>query len=436
MNQVYFKNIQQIIVDHLEKSNDSIRIAVAWFTDLRIIKVLEKCLDNGINIKIILTNDRINDKEIYRELVNKGADVRFTKSLMHNKFCVIDNSILLNGSYNWTYNAKLNNENINVINDYNLCSEFLSEFDKIFSKAVSIKTFIKSDEEKLSEFMIENELTFDFPYFYRKEVRDGHFWFLLRSRDDIKKLQKGVESFTGGISRFFKTNYENCFNENRLIYFDNVPIKNENSKLILFNEDTIVVENYYQRDTYTITGTAYSINKNGEKLDVIYFDKKDDDGNYIMKNKSKVYGKDLKEIIPELDIPKSLNIFDYNKFVEHIKREVGDIKMVYDYLSYEPHIYGLIMMEGVEKNKIHTSDSIYMTLMNNIAKFTLQEIYDQTLKSLRYDGYLKSKPASLDFESRYTAYKAVFNKIRSLKLSDEVNVILNNTESSINKWNR
>ena len=52
--------------------------------------------------------------------------------LMHNKFCIIDNSILIFGSYNWTKKAKSNHESITVIEeDYNLILDFNQEFDKI-----------------------------------------------------------------------------------------------------------------------------------------------------------------------------------------------------------------------------------------------------------------------------------------------------------------
>ena len=34
--------------------------------------------------------------------------------MMHNKFCVIDRSTVINGSYNWSYKARQNHENITV----------------------------------------------------------------------------------------------------------------------------------------------------------------------------------------------------------------------------------------------------------------------------------------------------------------------------------
>lgn len=77
----------------------------------------------------------------YRELTDNGGKIFWIGKegtyapLMHNKFCIIDNSILIFGSYNWTQKAKSNHESITVIEeDYNLILDFNQEFDKIKNK--------------------------------------------------------------------------------------------------------------------------------------------------------------------------------------------------------------------------------------------------------------------------------------------------------------
>jgi hypothetical protein len=57
------------------------------------------------------------------------------EALMHNKFCIIDNRVLITGSYNWTQKAKSNHESITIIEeDDNLILDFNQEFDKIINK--------------------------------------------------------------------------------------------------------------------------------------------------------------------------------------------------------------------------------------------------------------------------------------------------------------
>ena len=71
----------------------------------------------GVDIQII--SDDVHGKMLgsdLQDLADCGIPVHFDnnkKSLMHNKFCIIDDKIIINGSFNWSVNAvKSNNENI------------------------------------------------------------------------------------------------------------------------------------------------------------------------------------------------------------------------------------------------------------------------------------------------------------------------------------
>ena len=53
-------------------------------------------------------------------------------AFMHNKFCIIDDEVLITGSFNWTYNASKSFENSIVIrNDYKLIKAYLHEFEDL-----------------------------------------------------------------------------------------------------------------------------------------------------------------------------------------------------------------------------------------------------------------------------------------------------------------
>ena len=54
---------------------------------------------------------------------------------MHNKFVIIDDDILLNGSFNWTFSAVTkNNENIAVSGDKKLIRRYNEQFEKIWEE--------------------------------------------------------------------------------------------------------------------------------------------------------------------------------------------------------------------------------------------------------------------------------------------------------------
>ena len=153
---VYFSQIQEQIIQHINNANSEIVIAVAWFTDKAIIKAILNSLKKNIRVRILFYDDKINKKELYERLFDLGAEIRYTKTMMHNKFCVIDKSIVINGSYNWTQNASLNNkENIQIsYGDEKLSYSFILEFERLFDGAIDYKYYI--DGYKKMELDIES----------------------------------------------------------------------------------------------------------------------------------------------------------------------------------------------------------------------------------------------------------------------------------------
>jgi len=52
---------------------------------------------------------------------------------MHHKFCIIDKTILITGSYNWTRSAaERNQENILVTTEEEVTKSYLREFEKLW----------------------------------------------------------------------------------------------------------------------------------------------------------------------------------------------------------------------------------------------------------------------------------------------------------------
>ncbi len=136
-NDVRFKQIENLIIGELEWAKVSIFLAVAWITNDRIVKKLKEKHEQGLDVCVIVNRDAINEQyhsdfggiPVYSKRGDRGG-------IMHNKFCVIDNQIVLSGSYNWTNNAAFrNDENINKLEDRSLVSNYTIEFKKLKSKA-------------------------------------------------------------------------------------------------------------------------------------------------------------------------------------------------------------------------------------------------------------------------------------------------------------
>ena len=92
----------------------------------------------GIKIRILTDNDKSFDRgSDIESLSENGIEVKVdsTKHHMHHKFAVIDSSVLITGSFNWTRSAtEYNNENILVCNDVNAVKRYEQEFNRLWDK--------------------------------------------------------------------------------------------------------------------------------------------------------------------------------------------------------------------------------------------------------------------------------------------------------------
>jgi len=81
----------------------------------------------------------------HEDLSNAGINVKKDKAAasgyaaMHNKFAVIDQRIVITGSYNWTTNATQNNdENLIIITSRDAAAKYNVEFERIWALAVDL----------------------------------------------------------------------------------------------------------------------------------------------------------------------------------------------------------------------------------------------------------------------------------------------------------
>ncbi len=133
-----FENIAEHIQQEIRSAQKSVFIAVAWFTNKSLFNSLVERAKAGCTISLIISNDSINSNAQNDFSILEKYNSRFYKvggddaELMHNKFCVIDYSTVITGSYNWSYKAESNFENVIIThNDTLLAEQFISEFNKI-----------------------------------------------------------------------------------------------------------------------------------------------------------------------------------------------------------------------------------------------------------------------------------------------------------------
>lgn len=237
MGIVYFNDIENAISSLISSSEEKIYVAVAWFTNKVLFDELNKALQRNVNVKVLILDDILNRNEFgldFGLLANNGADIRFStsqKGIMHNKFCVIDDKVIT-GSYNWTYHANKNSENIVVIDEPNLTISYSTQFETLFCNAKPITLpyeFLNWTEVKeevfselysniLREVLIENEA----------------------DKDDKKaKLEKIKESYQNGTTEDVEKDYNRHVHEDYVTITDVLTNPNIDFTYKLWKRDKI-----------------------------------------------------------------------------------------------------------------------------------------------------------------------------------------------------
>lgn len=144
MIEACFDKIEEVISSKLSNAQNRINVAVAWFTNERLLERLKCALDNKVEVCVVVLDDILNRSEMgldFGQLISKGADVRMynaTNNIMHHKFCVIDD-VVITGSYNWTYFANTNKENIIVTNSSEVVEDYVKQFHEIFELSSKVE---------------------------------------------------------------------------------------------------------------------------------------------------------------------------------------------------------------------------------------------------------------------------------------------------------
>lgn len=226
--------IKQRIITEIKNAKISIKIAMAYFTDKDIAMALVEAKKNNINIDIILSSNMQNETV---KLILKGAGINIhsfetgdSRGIMHHKFCLIDNKLSINGSYNYSFNASNNNvENIQVSNDTAVYEQFDSEFERLRN---NIENHINSaDNARTNEDKNQLNQPNSVINIFSKQINDLIFSSVqIDTNQYIDKGYNDSKNNKGNID-IFKTEYNNIKQDIRR-YATDEGLGNTKSKLI------------------------------------------------------------------------------------------------------------------------------------------------------------------------------------------------------------
>lgn len=127
--------ISRQIIREIDNAQSSVDVAIYSFTSRDIAKSLHNAQKRGVNVRIILDGGRAkNSISSYIFFRKNNLNQKLVEPTMHNKFAIIDEKLLITGSYNWTVSAeKRNFENILFIrNSPDVIKQYKAQFDGLW----------------------------------------------------------------------------------------------------------------------------------------------------------------------------------------------------------------------------------------------------------------------------------------------------------------
>jgi phosphatidylserine/phosphatidylglycerophosphate/cardiolipin synthase-like enzyme len=130
---------QDRIVELLEGAENNIRFLAFVFTDNEMTQVLSQQHEAGVTVQGIVESRNVNDPGSDVDILQMvGIDVRLDGNPynMHHKVMIIDDAIVITGSYNFSRSAAdYNDENVLILHSPEIAAHYLDEFERLYSEA-------------------------------------------------------------------------------------------------------------------------------------------------------------------------------------------------------------------------------------------------------------------------------------------------------------
>ncbi len=126
---------EEAIIKKINKAKKSICFATFTFTNRKIANAIVRKFNQGIEVRGIIERESFSPYCRYWLFKDIKADIKWDNNfyLLHHKFFIIDNEILITGSYNPTRAAEeRNGENILILENPEICSIYQEEFKRLW----------------------------------------------------------------------------------------------------------------------------------------------------------------------------------------------------------------------------------------------------------------------------------------------------------------
>lgn len=140
---IYFSpddHVQAALIDLLDNAQSSIYFLAYSFTADPLGEAMRQRAAAGVKVSGVMEAEQVasNAGTEFDAFRAAGLDVRLdgNRGQMHHKVMIIDNQIVVTGSYNFTASAEnTNDENLMVIYDPDIAQQYLKEFQRVYAQA-------------------------------------------------------------------------------------------------------------------------------------------------------------------------------------------------------------------------------------------------------------------------------------------------------------
>ena len=149
---------EEKVVSMLRTCKKTLDIAIFSLTLDSIAEAILEAFQRGIKVRVIADDECAKNKgSNIKLLASVGVPCKTDNAIyhMHHKFAVIDSSVVIMGSFNWTGQAvKYNQENIFFYEDKNIANQYAKEFENLwnsFNTVIDKKEAQKAVDEEAKE---------------------------------------------------------------------------------------------------------------------------------------------------------------------------------------------------------------------------------------------------------------------------------------------
>src|SRR3989338_6244219 len=142
---------ENVTINSIKNAQNSLHCAFFYIDSKNIINAISK-KSHSADVKVIV------DKNNYEgQIKGPGIKIADSKQYMHNKFCIIDNKIVMTGSTNPTNNdLNINNNNIVIIKSEYIAENYEDEFDELWNGIYAAGDKVKYNKVGSDNLIIEN----------------------------------------------------------------------------------------------------------------------------------------------------------------------------------------------------------------------------------------------------------------------------------------